>query len=59
MRELPVCSEPVSCAESGGAKEGLTGKALQELAKQPESVLDPNRWYKILEVCIIPPFAYL
>lgn len=41
------------CAESRGDKEESTGKVLQELAKQPESVLDPHRWYKILEVFVI------
>lgn len=34
-------------------KEDSTGQVLQELAKQPESVLDPNRWYKILEASAI------
>lgn len=34
-------------------KEDSTGQVLQDLAKQPESVLDPNRWYKILEASAI------
>lgn len=46
-------SEPIMCAELRGDKEESTGKVLQELAKQPDSVLDPNRWYKILEVFVI------
>lgn len=37
-------------AGSQQEKEESTGQVLQDLAKQPESVLDPNRWYKILEV---------
>lgn len=42
-------------AGSQQEKEESTGQVLQDLAKQPESVLDPNRWYKILEVCTATP----
>lgn len=43
-----------SGADSQDSQEGAAGNVLQELAKKPESALDPSRWNQILEVGATP-----
>ena len=53
IHEYIVSGECMWGIGSQQEKEESTGQVLQDLAKQPESVLDPNRWYKILEASAI------